>query len=85
MLELLKEQGYYTFEELFDESYDNETNHVKRIDLVIQQVVKFCNMSNSHKSDKCNEIMHKLYCNKENYIKRAKSQPTVFELINNEN
>ena len=85
MLELLRQQGYYTFEELFDESYDNELDHVKRIDLVVQQIVKFCNMPASHKRDKCNEIMHKLYYNKENYIKRAKSQPNIFEVISNEN
>ena len=84
MLQLLKEKGYQTFEELFDESYDNEPNHVKRVDLAIQQIVKFCNLSESDKREKCNKIMNKLYYNREHYIKSAKSQPNIFKVIDNE-
>jgi hypothetical protein len=34
----LREQGFQTFDHVIDESYDNELDHVKRLDMIIQQV-----------------------------------------------
>jgi hypothetical protein len=68
ILELLKEKGYYTFEELFDESYDNEPNHKVRIDKVIKEVEKFAKMSYKEKKDRYKKIIDKLIHNSKHYI-----------------
>ena len=44
ILKLLKKDGYATFPELFDESYDEITNCSTRIQKVITEVEKFCNI-----------------------------------------
>ena len=41
ILKALKDQGFETFENLFDESYDIETNWVKRLDCLVHNVKQF--------------------------------------------
>jgi hypothetical protein len=45
MLSLLKEKGFETFPELFDESYDDEENPIKRISMIVDEVEKFTNLT----------------------------------------
>lgn len=40
-LKVLKEKGFHTFFELFDESYDKEEDDLKRAKLVVEQIKKF--------------------------------------------
>jgi len=43
ILKLLKNDGYFTFPELFDESYDDITDCSTRIQKILTEVEKFCN------------------------------------------
>lgn len=49
ILRLLKEHGYKSFPEMFDESYDDIEDHSERFNAVINQVIKFCNKSDEEK------------------------------------
>lgn len=71
ILKWLRSQGYETFPEMFDESYDQETEHAKRIYMILDQVEKFCNLSIEEKQKKFNSIKHKLIHNKEHYFSSA--------------
>ena len=44
-LEYLRRYGFQTFEPIIDESYDQETNDIKRIEQVTQQLREFENLS----------------------------------------
>ena len=46
-LELLKEQGYKTFDDFIDESYDNELDNGKRLLKIIKEVEKLCKLNQS--------------------------------------
>lgn len=70
-LALLKEKGFETFSELFDESYDTEQNHVTRILMVIDEVEKFTKLNDRHKKDIFDSVKDKLMYNKRHYIKLA--------------
>ena len=61
-LKYLRSQGYYTFPELFDESYDNERNSYKRIQMIIEQIKIACNDPDIH--DKVYDMRHKLEHNR---------------------
>lgn len=89
-LELLKGQGYKTFEELFDESYDNELDHIVRIKKVIKEIEKFVKISHEDKKAKFIQITDKLLYNKEHYINTTKVQKRteflkIFDIISNKN
>lgn len=40
----LRSQGYQTFPELFDESYDDIDDPIRRADMVVEQIEKYCSM-----------------------------------------
>lgn len=87
-LQLLRQKGYQTFSELFNESYDLEENHVKRILMVINEVEKFTNFSKEEKSLRFQSVTEKLLYNKTHYIKTAKETKRqeiekIFEIIKN--
>jgi hypothetical protein len=44
-LEYLRQYGFQTFEPIIDESYDLETDNIKRIEQVTQQLQKFEELS----------------------------------------
>lgn len=46
-LEYIKSQGFKTFDEFWDESYDNECNHGKRLLKIFRVIDTIYNMSNS--------------------------------------
>jgi len=68
MLTYLRSLGFKTFPELFDESYDNETDTIKRTQMVIDEVEKFSKLSITEKNDKFKKIKNKLFYNQQNYI-----------------
>jgi hypothetical protein len=43
-LQALRSIGYKTFNGLIDESYDQETNDIKRMGMIIQEVKRLCNL-----------------------------------------
>lgn len=44
-LQFLKEYGFKTFDKWIDESYDNESDPDKRLDMIIGELKKLCNLS----------------------------------------
>jgi hypothetical protein len=44
-LKKLKELGFKTFSPFIDESYDNETDHTKRMELIFDELDRFRNKS----------------------------------------
>ena len=62
-LEYLRSLGYQTFPELFDESYDQETNIAKRLLMIINQVEKFVNLSKEEKDKKYQQVHEKVLYN----------------------
>lgn len=62
-LEYLRSLGYQTFPELFNESYDQETNIPKRLLMVVDQVEKFVNLSKEEKDKKYQQVHQKVLHN----------------------
>jgi len=59
-LKHLRKLGFKTFPEMFDESYDSETNDLKRYEMVLEQVEKLCNLEYDelqNKYEKCMEVI----------------------------
>jgi hypothetical protein len=48
-LEYLREYGFKTFSGIFDESYDQETNDIRRIEMVVQLLKDIDSMSHQEK------------------------------------
>ena len=71
ILELLKEKGYYTFEEMFDESYDTELDPVVRINKVISNVNNFSKKTYKEKHKIYKSIIPKLLHNRNHYYSTA--------------
>jgi hypothetical protein len=88
ILKQLKQDGYETFPELFDESYDDVYDHKKRLSMVLDEVSKFNNKSNLEKKDLIYSICEKLVNNKKNFLKKEKSYKKqiikIFEEIKND-
>jgi hypothetical protein len=87
ILEVLQNNGYYTFPEIFNEDYDKESNHVLRVFKVIDELEKFCNLSIKEKEYKINQCRYKIDHNKNHYLKRAaesmrKQYTFIIEKIN---
>jgi hypothetical protein len=73
ILELLKSRGFCTFGEMFDERYDNELNHAHRVDMVLNEVEKFCRLSVGKKLSLYKQVIPKIIYNREHFIKIAKN------------
>ena len=71
-LTYLRSIGYKTFPTLFDESYDNELDPVKRLEMIILQVKKFKNLNNNIKNILINAQHDTLRHNYNNFLKRWK-------------
>ena len=61
-LAYLRKQGYQTFPELFDESYDWEENSSKRMEMIIEQIQRACDDPDIHQ--KVYDMQHKLQHNR---------------------
>lgn len=68
-LEHLKNLGFETFPELFDESYDIEPDFNKRIEIIINNVRNIHNMIKSGDLSKFQAISHKLKHNQELFMR----------------
>ena len=66
VLKYLRSMGYKTFPELFDESYDDITNHTDRLLAVVDSVEKACKMDNREFHDiYCKDVIPKVIHNRE--------------------
>jgi hypothetical protein len=72
-LEGLRTDGYMTFPEIFDESYDKENDPVKRLYMVIDELENFCSKSIRNKKTQIGLCNEKLEHNRNNFLKRAKN------------
>jgi len=72
-LEGLRDDGYMTFPEIFDESYDKEKDPVKRLFMVIDELENFCSKSARNKKIQIGLCREKIEHNRNNFLKRAKN------------
>ncbi len=75
-LELLKDFGYETFSNWFDESYDKEENLEKRIDMILSEIKKLTLKSHSELQDMSLEMLPVLKHNVNNFLKRTREDKT---------
>jgi hypothetical protein len=78
----MRQYGYETFPELFDESYDTEQDLKKRTALILENIERVANMpiEELHNIYYSNEFQRKLVKNKETFIKnkgRAKWEEAI--------
>ena len=64
-LKRLREAGYYTFDELWDESYDDLETWQERTDAIVKNLHSFCTLSTHDQLAKCKQVMWKLLHNQE--------------------
>ena len=64
-LEYLRQKGYKTFPELFDESYDVILNHTDRMNFILKEIDKVMNMSEDELYTKIYNMRYKLEYNYE--------------------
>lgn len=80
-LKQLREMGFETFPELFDESYDNEFNMINRQKMIVEQVSKWSNRKHEF-MDIVRQIKHKLEHNHNHYLNLDVEKITYDTLIN---
>ncbi len=65
ILKTLREKGFYTFDWLIDESYDDEINDKKRLKMVLDEIERLLNTPFSEIEDKIKEHQYELDWNRE--------------------
>ena len=80
-LTYLKEQGYQTFPELFDESYDQITDRAKRLSIIMNQIESWCNKDIKELHDAYWSVWDKLEHNRKHFFAR-KHKSEWIKLIN---
>ena len=71
-LSRLREAGYQTFPELWDESYDELETWQERTDAMLEQLHSFCTLSTHDRLDKCKQVMKKLLHNQAMVLSTSK-------------
>jgi len=69
-LEVLREWGFDTFDDVFDNSYDLEEDIFKRIEMVIEQMEVINKLTPEQLSDKTLELRDRLVYNKRRYFSK---------------
>ncbi len=64
-LKKLKQAGYKTFPELFNESYDELETWQQRSDAIIIELQNWCKLSKQEQQEKCSSVMQKLLHNQQ--------------------
>ena len=72
-LQRLKDMGYQTFSPLINESYDNEKDPMKRLDLIYQEIERLTHLSHQQMQDLVFDTKEILFHNFEN-IKNRRNQ-----------
>ncbi|SVD04247.1 uncharacterized protein METZ01_LOCUS357101, partial [marine metagenome] len=68
VLKHLKDMGFKTFPEFFDESYDEIENPTERMYTIINEIKRICNLSNEQLHDRYYNIFDKLEYNRNRLI-----------------
>ena len=69
----LRSEGYYTFEELFDLSYDYQYSLSKRIDLIVDNIERISSIPKKELNDILESLKPKLKANKELFYNKNHS------------
>jgi len=77
-LAYLRKYGFQTFEPWIDESYDQETDHSRRLNMITTQIAKFAKMSSSDLEQTYQAMQQVLTFNREHFYGKFK------EIIANE-
>lgn len=64
-LRRLREHGYHTFSDIWDESYDELETWQERTDAMLKELHSWCTLSTHDQLDKCKQVMKKLLHNQE--------------------
>jgi hypothetical protein len=75
-MKYLQDEGYHTFSEMFDESYDSEPDLIKRIDLIADNIERLASLPKTKLYDIIESIKPKLKENKELFY--AKNHSSKF-------
>ncbi len=78
-LAYLREQGYETFPEIFDESYDNIVNAVQRREAIVAEMKRLADMPRPELAEKTKLVIDKLRHNRNLLI--TKSYKPIYERI----
>ena len=70
-LTYLQEQGYQTFPELFDESYDSVTDRSKRLSMIMNQIERWCSKDIKELHKAYWSVWDKLEHNRNHFFKRS--------------
>jgi len=70
-LETLRAHGYYTFPDIFNEDYDHESDPKIRVLKVIDELEKFCRLTNEEKENRIRQVRFKIDYNKKHFLERA--------------
>ena len=73
-LRYLRQQGYQTFPEMFDEFYDAFKDPKQRLQCIIDQLENWKGISTDDKNEKYNSIRHKLAFNRFHFLHQNKHQ-----------
>lgn len=71
-LTLLKKLGYKTFHPFIDESYDNETNNVKRLRMILNEVNRLSNLTESELFEFIDKVKEITIHNHNNLVNKPK-------------
>ncbi len=67
-LKYLREEGYHTFPELFDESYDEMENANHRFQAILAEVEKFCKLDDNEKRKRYRAVLPAIVHNRNHYL-----------------
>ena len=84
-LKFLKEVGFRTFEDWWDESYDTEINFVKRVDMIIDEIKKLSNLSKDELNNMFQSMEEVLIYNKKllhSFSRKNYLQKELFKIAN---
>ena len=81
-LSYLKSYGFQTFDQWIDESYDQEPNHERRLDLIAQQIEKICCISDERRYRMYQDMREVLEYNHQHFFGKFKNL-IVNELVDN--
>lgn len=84
-LSYLKKYGFKTFDKWIDESYDNEKDHTKRIDMITDELEKLCNLSPAELTNMYDEMKEILEYNFNHFYGKFREIITDELLTNFEN
>jgi len=82
-LQKLRKFGFKTFDGFIDESYDNEKSHLKRMQMIFDELDKFRNKSDEELKDWWKEILPILEHNQKTFINMGNKKTKKIKLLEN--